>query len=225
MHRVISLLSILAILALVSLSPGFNLSPVAAQSEIQITKVASSDNATLDDTITYTYTISNGTGDNLTDLKLVDDKLGTIPLPGDNATATSLAAGENITAMATYKVALSDLLAGSIKNTATVTGTDAGGNMITASSGEVRVSTSIIRSLLTKAQVLRLSGVPGKGLESAPGLQKQFNPNSQAGGHAGKKDGRGNVEKHKNQEMNGNVEQHREQETHHNRDNGRWNLQ
>jgi len=31
------------------------------------------------------------------------------------------------------------------------------------------------------------SGVSGKGLENAPGLQKPFNPNSQAGKHAGKK--------------------------------------
>jgi len=39
----------------------------------------------------------------------------------------------------------------------------------------------------TKADVLVDSGVLGKGLETAPGLQKPFNPNSQAGEHAGKK--------------------------------------
>jgi len=39
----------------------------------------------------------------------------------------------------------------------------------------------------TKADVLIESGVPGKGLENAPGLQKPFNPKSQAGKHAGKK--------------------------------------
>ncbi len=38
-----------------------------------------------------------------------------------------------------------------------------------------------------KADVLIDSGVPGKGLESAPGLQKPFNPKSQAEEHAGKK--------------------------------------
>jgi len=31
------------------------------------------------------------------------------------------------------------------------------------------------------------SGVPGKGLENAPGLQKPFNPKSQAEKNAGKK--------------------------------------
>jgi len=39
----------------------------------------------------------------------------------------------------------------------------------------------------TKADILKDSGVPGKGLENAPGLQKPFNPNSQAAEHAGKK--------------------------------------
>jgi len=39
----------------------------------------------------------------------------------------------------------------------------------------------------TKAEVLMDGGVPGKGLENAPGLQKPFNPNSQAAEHAGKK--------------------------------------
>jgi len=39
----------------------------------------------------------------------------------------------------------------------------------------------------TKADVLKDSGVPGKGLDKAPGLQKPFNPNSKAGEHAGKK--------------------------------------
>ena len=39
----------------------------------------------------------------------------------------------------------------------------------------------------TKADVLKDSGVPGKGLDKAPGLQKPFNPNSQAGNNAGKK--------------------------------------
>jgi len=39
----------------------------------------------------------------------------------------------------------------------------------------------------TKADILKDSGVPGKGLENAPGLNKQFNPNSQADEHAGMK--------------------------------------
>ena len=42
-------------------------------------------------------------------------------------------------------------------------------------------------SVTTKAGVLIDSGVPGKGLENAPGLNKPFNPNSQAGEKAGQK--------------------------------------
>lgn len=40
---------------------------------------------------------------------------------------------------------------------------------------------------ITKADFLKGSGVPGKGLDTAPGLQKPFNPKSQAEEHAGKK--------------------------------------
>ncbi len=39
----------------------------------------------------------------------------------------------------------------------------------------------------TKADILKNSGIPGKGLENAPGLQKPFNPKSQADEHAGMK--------------------------------------
>jgi len=39
----------------------------------------------------------------------------------------------------------------------------------------------------TKADILEGSGVPGEGLDKAPGLQKPFNPNSKAADHAGKK--------------------------------------
>ncbi len=39
----------------------------------------------------------------------------------------------------------------------------------------------------TKADILKDSGIPGKGLENAPGLQKPVNPNSQADKHAGMK--------------------------------------
>ena len=39
----------------------------------------------------------------------------------------------------------------------------------------------------TKSAILKDSGVPGKGLENAPGLNKPFNPKSQAGENAGKK--------------------------------------
>ncbi len=51
-----------------------------------------------------------------------------------------------------------------------------------------RTTYPVISGPPTKACVLIESGVPGNGLENAPGLQKSFNPRSQAGKHAGKKD-------------------------------------
>ena len=40
---------------------------------------------------------------------------------------------------------------------------------------------------VTKADFLEGSGIPGEGLDAAPGLQKPFNPNSQASINAGRK--------------------------------------
>jgi len=39
----------------------------------------------------------------------------------------------------------------------------------------------------TKAGILKESGVSGKGIDTAPGLQKPFNPKSKAAERAGKK--------------------------------------
>ncbi len=182
------------------------------RASLQVIKEADKSVVALGDVITYTYNVSNNGAVEIKNISLTDDALGNIPLLSDNVTVTSLAPGKNITATATYKVVFSDLRAGSIKNTATVTGTDPNGKAITANSGEVEVSTNVIVSLLTKAGILKSSGVPGKGIDKAPGLQKPFNPNSQASEHAGKKDGTGNLEKNKNQEMNGNTEQNQEQQ-------------
>ncbi|MFC1938466.1 hypothetical protein ACFLWH_02290 [Chloroflexota bacterium] len=42
-------------------------------------------------------------------------------------------------------------------------------------------------TVVTKADILKGSNVPGKGLDNAPGLQKPYNPNSKAVDNAGKK--------------------------------------
>jgi len=44
-------------------------------------------------------------------------------------------------------------------------------------------------STMTKADILKERGVPGKGIDHAPGLQKPFNPKSSAADNAGKKNG------------------------------------
>ncbi len=71
-----------------------------------------------------------------------------------------------------------------------VVGTSGNFNGLTAlfSSVELNgVTYPVIKPIATKADVLIDSGVPGKGLDTAPGLQKPFNPNSRATEHAGKK--------------------------------------
>ncbi len=178
---------------------------------LQVTKEADTNVAELGDVITYTYSVSNNGVVEIENISLSDNKLGNIPLLSENVTVTSLLPGENITAVATYTVAFGDLLAGSIKNTATATGEDPNGKPVIGSSAEIEVSTNVIKALLTKAEVLKLSGVPGKGIDNAPGLQKPFNPNSQASENAGKKEGKGSLEQ--------NQEQNREHEMNSNSDN------
>jgi hypothetical protein len=178
---------------------------------LQVFKEANRDSATVGDTITYTYRVINNGLVEIISISLIDDKLGAVPLVSDNVTVLALAPGDSVTATASYKIVFSDVLAGAVNNTATVTGVDPDGRPVSANSDEIVVSTNVIKSLLNKAETLRLSGVPGKGIESAPGLQKPFNPNSQAGEHAGKKDGNGSTEKNKGQETNGNSGQNQEQ--------------
>jgi len=149
---------------------------------IQVTKTANPTSASPGENITYTYTITNNGNITIDNLSLQDNKLGAISLSD-----ITLAPGENITATATYTVTISDL-PGPIINTATVMGTDPTGESISLTSDPASVSLYINKRLLTKAEILKLSGVPGKGIEKAPGLQKLFNPKSQAAEHAGKKD-------------------------------------
>jgi len=68
-----------------------------------------------------------------------------------------------------------------------VQGQDPAGEPVSADSTEVTVLLTIDKRSFTKSEILQISGVPGQGIVNAPGLQKPFNPNSQAAEHAGKK--------------------------------------
>ncbi|MCX6008433.1 MAG: hypothetical protein NTW48_00020 [Chloroflexi bacterium] len=150
---------------------------------LQVTKETDRETASFKETINYTYTITN-TGDvSLSKITLADDKIPEVSLTSDNIT---LAPGDSITATGTYTVSIGDfLLKSTIVNTADVTGTDPQGKLVTASA---KATVSINKTLFWKRDILQQSGVPGKGIEKAPGLQKPFNPKSQAAEHAGKKD-------------------------------------
>ncbi len=153
---------------------------------LTIEKTSDKTSASPHEVITYTYTITNNTVDvTFENLTLNDSKLGEISLP-----STTLGPGESLTVTATYTVTISDLPE-PVTNTATVTATvqgqDPAGEPVSATSTEVTIPLTINKSLLTKSEILQLSGVPGEGIINAPGLQKPFNPKSQAAEHAGKK--------------------------------------
>lgn len=156
---------------------------VAAGEEagLVVTKSADRTSAVVGDTITYSYTIINTDNVTISNLSLEDDRLGIIPL-----SSTTLAPGNNVTATATYTITISDL-PGPIINTAKATGVTPDGILLSATSNQVSVSLTLNKALLTKAEILKLSGVPGRGIDKAPGLQKKFNPKSRAAEHAGKK--------------------------------------
>ena len=172
----------------ISLAATENITLEAYEAALQVEKTASVSSADLNDVIIYTYTITNGGVVTISDIFLTDDKLGIITL-SDNV--TSLEPGQNAGATATYTVTVMDVLRGTVRNTAMVTGKEPNGSAVSASSAEVMVSTNAFTDLLTKAQILKARGVPGKGIDTAPGLQKPFNPNSMAIDNAGAKKGKG----------------------------------
>jgi uncharacterized repeat protein (TIGR01451 family) len=148
---------------------------------IEVTKSADKTTASVGDSITYTYmvtNIGNVTADNVT---LEDDKLGEL------MSGVTLSPGESVTTTATYEVKPSDFWKFKpITNIATVTAIGPDGEQITAKSRLVSVFPH--KAGMFKALILWCSGIPGKGIKKAPGLQKPFNPKSQAAEHAGKKD-------------------------------------
>lgn len=83
---------------------------------LTLLKTSGTTEAAVGDTITYTYTITN-TGDvMLTDLVLIDDHIGEIPLP-----TSVLTSGESLTVTAIYTVTEADL-PGPLTNAASITG-------------------------------------------------------------------------------------------------------
>ncbi len=179
--KILTMLFAIAIAATSLAMVSTNLHAEAGQGNLTINVTADKTSASQGDTITYTYTVYNGTSDNITNIAISDSKFGTISLP-----VTMLASTENVTATYAYAVLTSDL-PGPIVNKATVQGTNSTSENLTATSDPVSVALTANKNLMTKAEILKFSGVPGKGIDTAPGLQKYFNSNSQAADHAGKK--------------------------------------
>ena len=175
------LLVLAAVLLLPVLTTG-----VFAQDEAGLSIGLSADkaSASVGANVTFTYLISNTGNVTVDNLVLQDSKLGTITLG-----VTTLASGENVTAAGIYTVVESDL-PGPRVTTATISGTGPAGQAVSATSNSVSVALAASSDntndgdtqppVRTKAWILRQLGVPGRGIDNAPGLQKPYNPKSKA---------------------------------------------
>ena len=79
------------------------------------------------DVIVYTFAVTNTGNVTLTNLVINDPLTGSVNL---SVTPSTLAPGESGTTSATYTITQSDINAGQVLNTATVTGEDPGGNTV-----------------------------------------------------------------------------------------------
>ena len=108
---------------------------LSSDGALTLLKTSDTTEAAVGDTITYTYTIAN-TGDvMLTDLVLIDDHIGEIPLP-----TSVLTPDESLTVTAIYTVTEADL-PGPLTNAASVTGRGpVGGTTVTEATVSVALS-------------------------------------------------------------------------------------
>jgi hypothetical protein len=141
---------------------------------LKVSMNASKRNAVPGDNITYTYMVVNMGQGALTGIVLTDSKLGVVAL-----SSSSLAPQAKATGSAIYTVLTSDL-PGPLTSRASVTAVDASGKALTARSSTVSVRLATEGdddSRETKGEIHRDRGVPGKGIDHAPGQQKFFNWN------------------------------------------------
>lgn len=104
----------------------------------------SGDTAKAGTKLTYTFKLTNGGNIPINDISINDKLNGISNINIDwNGHDCSLPAGSSITGTATYQITQEDIDAGTVKNTATATGTDAHGKTLTSTSD---ATTSIERS-------------------------------------------------------------------------------
>jgi uncharacterized repeat protein (TIGR01451 family) len=151
------------------------LNPLASSVEVSVSSDRAS--ASVGDNVTYTYAVVNTGQSNLTGIVLTDSKLGAITL-----SVNSLASQASLTAAAIHTVVATDL-PGPLVTSATVMATGGSGQAVTVNSAavSVRLTTSggddEDGSRETKGEIHKDRGVPGKGIDHAPGQQKYFNDN------------------------------------------------
>jgi uncharacterized repeat protein (TIGR01451 family)/LPXTG-motif cell wall-anchored protein len=102
---------------------------------IQVVKSASPSNVTaVGQTVTYSFAVTNTGNVSLSSVGVTDPHVGLSPI---TCPSTSIVPAATMTCTATYVVTQADLDAGSIANTATVSGTPPSGPAVTATDGTV----------------------------------------------------------------------------------------
>jgi uncharacterized repeat protein (TIGR01451 family) len=175
---------------------------------INVTKTADPTKATPSTEVTFEIVVTN-TGDSTLDPIIVNDTLpdGLTYVPGSGAvggvtTEPTISANiltwdlgaldSGVSTTITFKTKIDAGNAGTLTNSVEAIGTPpAGANVSDTATADVTI---LSKPYWTKAEILKRSGVPGKGISHAPGLQKPFNPNSKAAENAGKKDKYGEEE-------------------------------
>ncbi|MFF2350456.1 hypothetical protein ACFVVL_11795, partial [Kitasatospora sp. NPDC058115] len=110
--------------------PADALLPAPEQPAVALVKTASTDKLTVGEEISYTFAVTNTGNVTLKDVKVTEGtftgsgKLSPVSCPNG---AASLAPGATVLCTATYTVTQADVDAGSVKNTATATGTPPNG--------------------------------------------------------------------------------------------------
>ncbi|MEZ7002058.1 hypothetical protein [Streptomyces sp. AD55] len=132
--------------------------PAPSDPRLKVAKSASGERLTAGEEITYSFVVTNTGNVTLTDVQVDEGDftgtgtLGDVVCPKD---ATSLAPGASITCTADYKVTQADVDAGSLKNTATATGTPPTGEPPVSPPSETTVKTdddpglSVVKSAST----------------------------------------------------------------------------
>jgi uncharacterized repeat protein (TIGR01451 family) len=120
---------------------------------MEIVKTPSSTTAKVGDTVTYSYTVRNTGGVTLSNLALIDDKLGVVKI-----NTNKLAVGETATGTSTHSVVEGDL-PGPLTNIVTGTATDSQGRPITATATATVTLTYTAALNVTKEPSVKTAGI------------------------------------------------------------------
>ncbi|MER7705363.1 hypothetical protein ABTX81_21040 [Kitasatospora sp. NPDC097605] len=139
--------------------PGEVTVPAPSDPKLTVVKSASTGKLVAGEQITYSFAVTNTGNVTLKDVKITEGEFtgtGTLsPVTCPTAEAASLAPGATVTCTATYTVTQADVDAGSVKNSATATGTPPSGPPPVSPPSEVTITTpdepglSVVKSAST----------------------------------------------------------------------------